>query len=67
MPTEDVVEMRAGKRVVTTKRFFPGYILVRISPEPGAGGKMSGSRVARREEHPEGDRVRRGRLRSRRP
>ena len=41
VPTEDVVEMRAGKRRVTTKRVFPGYILVKIAPEPGAGGKMS--------------------------
>ena len=30
IPTEDVVEMRGGKRVVTTKRFFPGYILVEM-------------------------------------
>jgi len=31
VPTEDVVEMRAGRRVVTTKRFFPGYILVEMN------------------------------------
>ena len=30
IPTEDVIEMRGGKRVVTTKRFFPGYILVEM-------------------------------------
>ena len=30
IPTEDVVEMRAGKKVVTSKRFFPGYILVEM-------------------------------------
>ena len=30
IPTEDVVEMRGGKRVVTSKRFFPGYILVEM-------------------------------------
>jgi transcription termination/antitermination protein NusG len=30
IPTEDVVEMRAGKKVVTPKRFFPGYILVEM-------------------------------------
>ena len=31
IPTEDVVEMRGGKRVVTSKRFFPGYILVEMN------------------------------------
>jgi transcription termination/antitermination protein NusG len=31
IPTEDVVEMRAGKKVVTSKRFFPGYILVEMA------------------------------------
>ena len=31
IPTEDVVEMRAGKKVVTSKRFFPGYILVEMT------------------------------------
>ena len=30
IPTEDVVEMRGGKRVVTSKRFFPGYILIEM-------------------------------------
>jgi len=30
IPTEDVIEMRGGKRVVTTKRFFPGYILIEM-------------------------------------
>ena len=28
IPTEDVVEMKGGKKVVTTKLTFPGYILV---------------------------------------
>jgi transcription termination/antitermination protein NusG len=31
IPTEDVVEMRAGRKVVTSKRFFPGYILVEMN------------------------------------
>jgi transcriptional antiterminator NusG len=30
IPTEDVVEMRGGRKVVTSKRFFPGYILVEM-------------------------------------
>ncbi len=30
IPTEDVVEMKAGKKVVTSKLFFPGYILVEM-------------------------------------
>ena len=30
IPTEDVVEMRGGKKVVTSKLFFPGYILVEM-------------------------------------
>lgn len=30
IPTEDVVEMRGGKKVVSTKRFFPGYILIEM-------------------------------------
>lgn len=28
IPTEDVVEIRGGKKVVSTKRSYPGYILV---------------------------------------
>jgi len=31
IPTEDVVEMRGGRRVVSSKRFFPGYILVEMN------------------------------------
>jgi transcription antitermination protein nusG len=27
IPTEDVVEIRGGKKVVTTKKPYPGYIL----------------------------------------
>lgn len=30
IPTEDVVEMKGGKKVVTAKKFFPGYLLVRM-------------------------------------
>ena len=31
IPTEDVVELRGGRKVVTSKRFFPGYILVEMN------------------------------------
>ena len=30
IPTEDVVEIRDGKRVVSSKKFFPGYVLVNM-------------------------------------
>ena len=28
VPTQDVVEIRNGKRVTVTKRLYPGYVLV---------------------------------------
>ena len=31
IPTEQVAEMRGGKKVVSSKRFFPGYILVEMT------------------------------------
>jgi len=30
IPTEDVVEMKGGKKVISTKLTFPGYILVEM-------------------------------------
>ena len=39
IPTEEVVEMRQGKKVQTATRFFPGYILVEIETEESADGK----------------------------
>ncbi len=30
IPTENIVEMKGGKKVVTSKKFFPGYILVEV-------------------------------------
>ena len=30
IPTEDVVETKSGKKIVTTKLTFPGYILVEM-------------------------------------
>lgn len=36
IPTEDVVEMRGGKKIVSSKRFFPGYILVEMEMSDNA-------------------------------
>jgi transcriptional antiterminator NusG len=30
IPTEDVVEMKEGKKKVTARKFFPGYVLVNM-------------------------------------
>lgn len=30
VPSEDVIEMRGGRKIVTTKRILPGYILVEM-------------------------------------
>eukprot|EP01031_Cornospumella_fuschlensis_P019353 gene19353-23715_t len=30
VPTEEVVELKNGKRAVTERRFFPGYVLVEM-------------------------------------
>ena len=30
VPTEEVVEMKNGKRTITERRFYPGYVLVKM-------------------------------------
>jgi len=35
IPTEDIVEMKSGKKVVTAKKFFPGYLLIRMTMSDG--------------------------------
>ncbi len=32
VPTQDVVEIRDGKRVTVTRRLYPGYVLVKMVP-----------------------------------
>jgi transcriptional antiterminator NusG len=39
IPTEEVVEMKAGRKVQTATRFFPGYILVEIETEESSNGE----------------------------
>jgi transcriptional antiterminator NusG len=34
VPTEEVVELKNGKKSVTERRFFPGYVLVEFVPTP---------------------------------
>src|SRR5574337_1100524 len=29
IPTEDVVELKKGKRTVSSRKFFPGYVLIK--------------------------------------
>jgi len=33
VPTEDVAEVRGGKKRITTRKFFPGYVMVEIELE----------------------------------
>ncbi len=39
IPTEEVVEMKAGKKVQTATRFFPGYLLVELETEESPEGR----------------------------
>src|SRR5207253_10841188 len=37
IPTEDVVEVRGGKRVTSQKMFYPGYVLVEMETTEKGG------------------------------
>jgi len=36
IPTEDVVEMRAGEKIISKKKFFPGYVLINMEMSDNA-------------------------------
>ena len=40
IPTEDIVEKRGGREVKSSRRFFPGYILVEMPPANGKKGHI---------------------------
>ena len=33
VPTEEIVEMKGGKKKITERKFFPGYILINMHME----------------------------------
>jgi len=36
IPTEDVVEMRGGAKIISKKKFFPGYVLINMEMSDNA-------------------------------
>ena len=36
IPTEDVVEMRSGEKIISKKKFFPGYVLINMEMSDNA-------------------------------
>ncbi|HEU4561944.1 MAG TPA: transcription termination/antitermination NusG family protein, partial [Longimicrobium sp.] len=42
VPTQEVVEIRNGKRVTVTRKLYPGYVLVKMVYNQRTGGIISG-------------------------
>jgi transcriptional antiterminator NusG len=43
VPTEDVIEVRQGKKIHTERRFMPGYVLVKADMTPEVQALISGT------------------------
>src|ERR1044072_2781828 len=42
VPTQEVVEIRNGKRVTVTRKLYPGYVLVKMVYNQRTGGGIRG-------------------------
>lgn len=42
VPTQEVVELRNGKRVTVTRKLYPGYVLVKMVYNQRTGGLITG-------------------------
>ena len=49
VPTEEIVEIRRGRKIKSERRFFPGYVLVKM--------ELTDQALPSDQEHAEGDRL----------